>query len=59
MEKSYKEHMTQITTFVFDVDGVLTNGIVTIFPDGHLIRTMNIKMVMLLKLLLILAIIFV
>ena len=43
MEKSYKEHMTQITTFVFDVDGVLTNGTVTIFPDGHLIRTMNIK----------------
>lgn len=43
MEKSYKEHMTQITTFVFDVDGVLTNGTVTIFADGHLIRTMNIK----------------
>ena len=43
MEKSYKEHMPQITTFIFDVDGVLTNGNVTIFPDGQLIRTMNIK----------------
>ncbi len=43
MEKSYKELMPQITTFIFDVDGVLTDGIVTIFPDGQLIRTMNIK----------------
>ncbi len=43
MEKSYKELMPQITTFIFDVDGVLTDGKVTIFPDGQLIRTMNIK----------------
>lgn len=43
MEKSYKEMMPQITTFIFDVDGVLTDGKVTIFPDGQLIRTMNIK----------------
>lgn len=35
--------MTQINTFVFDVDGVLTDGSVTVFPDGELIRTMNIK----------------
>jgi 3-deoxy-D-manno-octulosonate 8-phosphate phosphatase (KDO 8-P phosphatase) len=43
MEKSYKEIMPQITTFIFDVDGVLTNGTVTIFPNGELIRTMNTK----------------
>jgi 3-deoxy-D-manno-octulosonate 8-phosphate phosphatase (KDO 8-P phosphatase) len=43
MEKSYKEIMPQITTFIFDVDGVLTDGTVTIFPDGELIRTMNTK----------------
>ncbi len=43
MEKSYKEIMPQITTFIFDVDGVLTDGKVTIFPSGELIRTMNIK----------------
>ena len=43
MSKSYKEIMPQITTFIFDVDGVLTNGIVTIFPDGELVRQMNIK----------------
>ncbi|WP_299528211.1 HAD family hydrolase [uncultured Lutibacter sp.] len=43
MEKSYKEIMPQITTFIFDVDGVLTNGVITIFPDGEMIRNMNIK----------------
>ena len=43
MEKSYKELMPQITTFILDVDGVLTDGKVTIFPDGQLIRTMNIR----------------
>ena len=43
MEKSYKEIMPQITTFIFDVDGVLTNGVVTIFPNGEMIRNMSIK----------------
>ena len=43
MGKSYKELMIDITTFVFDVDGVLTNGNVTIFPNGELIRTMNVR----------------
>lgn len=43
MSKSYKEIMRQISTFIFDVDGVLTDGTVTIFPDGQLVRTMNIK----------------
>ncbi|MCF6222160.1 MAG: HAD-IIIA family hydrolase [Flavobacteriaceae bacterium] len=43
MEKSYKELMPQINTFIFDVDGVLTDGTVTIFPNGELIRKMNVK----------------
>ena len=43
MEKSYKEIMPQITTFIFDVDGVLTDGTVTIFPNGELIRSMHTK----------------
>ena len=43
MEKSYKEIMPQITTFILDIDGVLTNGVVTIFPDGEMVRNMNIK----------------
>jgi len=43
MTKSYKELMIDVTTFIFDVDGVLTNGSVTVFPNGELIRTMNTK----------------
>ncbi len=43
MEKSYKEIMPQISTFIFDVDGVLTDGTVTVFPNGELVRSMNIK----------------
>lgn len=43
MEISYKQLLPNITTLIFDVDGVLTNGIVTIMPDGEMIRNMNIK----------------
>lgn len=43
MEKSYKEYLQHITTFIFDIDGVLTNGNVLINTDGELLRTMNIK----------------
>jgi 3-deoxy-D-manno-octulosonate 8-phosphate phosphatase (KDO 8-P phosphatase) len=32
-----------ITTFVFDVDGVLTDGTLLVLPDGVMARTMNIK----------------
>ncbi len=43
MEKSYKEYLPQINMLIFDVDGVLTNGMVTVFPNGELVRHMNIK----------------
>ncbi|MDH7446771.1 KdsC family phosphatase [Aquimarina sp. 2201CG14-23] len=43
MEKSYKEYLQHITTFIFDVDGVLTDGTVLIDSNGELLRTMNIK----------------
>lgn len=43
MEKSYKEIMPQIDTLIFDVDGVLTDGIVHVFENGELVRQMNIK----------------
>ena len=43
MEKSYKQFLSDITTLIFDVDGVLTNGMVTVMPDGQLVRQMNIK----------------
>lgn len=42
-DKSYKELLADITTLLFDVDGVLTNGIVTVYPDGQLLRQMNTK----------------
>lgn len=32
-----------ITTFVFDVDGVLTNGTLMLLPNGVMARSMNIK----------------
>lgn len=43
MSKSYKEIMNSIKAFVFDVDGVLTNGFVHVTQDGQLLRQMNIK----------------
>lgn len=39
--KNYKERLAHITTFVFDVDGVLTDGTITLLPDGSMARTMN------------------
>lgn len=42
-DKSYKELLTDITTFIFDVDGVLTDGTITVTTDGEMLRTMNIK----------------
>ena len=43
MAKSYKEIMNDITTFVFDVDGVLTDGSVFVNTTGEMLRTMNIR----------------
>jgi 3-deoxy-D-manno-octulosonate 8-phosphate phosphatase (KDO 8-P phosphatase) len=43
MAKSYKEIMNAISTFVFDVDGVLTDGSVFINNQGEMLRTMNIR----------------
>lgn len=43
MEISYKQLLHKIDTFIFDVDGVLTNGMLTIMPDGELVRHMNVK----------------
>ena len=37
---SYKEKLNHIRAFMFDVDGVLTNGDVTLI-DGDVIRTLN------------------
>ena len=42
-DKSYKEYLEDITTFIFDVDGVLTDGTITVTTEGEMLRTMNIK----------------
>ena len=41
--QSYKELLNNVKAFIFDVDGVLTNGMVTVYPNGELVRNMNIK----------------
>ena len=41
--KSYKEYLKHITTFIFDVDGVLTDGNILVNTDGEMFRTMNVK----------------
>ena len=37
------ENLKNISCFIFDVDGVLTNGEVIVMPNGVLVRKMNIK----------------
>ncbi|MCJ7465539.1 MAG: 3-deoxy-D-manno-octulosonate 8-phosphate phosphatase, partial [Maribacter sp.] len=34
MDKSYKEYLEHINTFVFDVDGVFTDGTVLVTTQG-------------------------
>ncbi|HQA75129.1 MAG TPA: 3-deoxy-D-manno-octulosonate 8-phosphate phosphatase, partial [Flavobacterium sp.] len=38
MEKSYKELMNHITTFIFDIDGVLTDSSVHVTESGEMLR---------------------
>ena len=37
------DNLKNISCFIFDVDGVLTNGEVIVMPNGVLVRKMNIK----------------
>ncbi|MFS4468437.1 KdsC family phosphatase [Maribacter sp. 2210JD10-5] len=43
MDKSYKEFLQQITTFIFDVDGVFTDGSLLVTTDGEMLRKMSVK----------------
>ena len=43
MAKSYKEILNDITTFIFDIDGVLTDSSVHITETGEMLRIMNIR----------------
>jgi 3-deoxy-D-manno-octulosonate 8-phosphate phosphatase (KDO 8-P phosphatase) len=40
---SFLQLFKNITTFVFDVDGVLTDGTILVFDSGEQVRRMNIK----------------
>ncbi|HEY0030927.1 MAG TPA: HAD-IIIA family hydrolase [Bacteroidia bacterium] len=41
--ENFKTKLSRVKVFIFDVDGVLTNGSVTLMPDGEQVRIMNIK----------------
>jgi len=41
--KNYKQLLHKVTTFVFDYDGVLTDGTILIDKDGDLLRTANVR----------------
>lgn len=43
MQKNYKELLNDITTFILDLDGVLTDGSVLVTSTGEMLRRMNIK----------------
>lgn len=40
---SLLDRFRNITTFIFDIDGVLTDGSLLVFDDGQMVRRMNIK----------------
>ncbi len=40
---NYKELLKNITTFIFDYDGVLTEGIITLTENGEPLRTANVR----------------
>ena len=39
---SYKLNLEKIKAFVFDVDGVFTDGSVYLMPGGNMCRVMNV-----------------
>ena len=43
MAKSYKQLMNDISTFIFDIDGVLTDSSVHVTETGEMLRIMNIR----------------
>lgn len=43
MTKNYKEYLSDITTFIFDVDGVLAEDQLLVLSSGDMMRVMNSK----------------
>ena len=40
---NYKQLLKDVRTFIFDVDGVMTNGTVLLTAEGEMLRSMNVK----------------
>jgi 3-deoxy-D-manno-octulosonate 8-phosphate phosphatase (KDO 8-P phosphatase) len=40
---NFKERLKKVKLLVFDIDGVLTDGTLSVMPGGELVRKMNIK----------------
>lgn len=40
---SYKKKLKAITTFIFDIDGVITDGKLIMHPSGEFLRNMSVK----------------
>jgi len=41
--KNYKEYLKDITTFIFDIDGVMTPCQILVTTEGELLRSMNVR----------------
>ncbi len=41
--KNYKAKLNKITTFIFDFDGVLSDGMILLTDDGQYLRRTNVK----------------
>jgi 3-deoxy-D-manno-octulosonate 8-phosphate phosphatase (KDO 8-P phosphatase) len=39
----FKEELSKIKAFIFDVDGVMSHNVLTLSPDGDPVRTANMK----------------
>ncbi len=38
---SYKQKLKKVTTFIFDIDGVITDGVLMMHPSGEFLRNMS------------------
>ena len=41
--ENFKTKLNRVKIFIFDIDGVLTDGSIILMPDGDQLRSMNIK----------------
>lgn len=41
--ENFKEKLNRVKTFLFDIDGVITNGQILVFENGEIVRNMNSK----------------